>query len=136
MASQQQQQVNLNMLLAALQQNGDGNLGSLTTLIANNQEELSHVMPPLAEFNEDVEVAAAETINDAVFGDEEEEENQHLTYDPEVLIDLIKGEPCIWDTACRAYKEQNKKKNAWDKISKIFDKDGKLNFKFSSYSYM
>ena len=42
----------------------------------------------------------------------------------EVFIDLVRDEPCLWNTSLRSYKEQNKRRNAWNKISEIFAKDG------------
>ena len=45
-------------------------------------------------------------------------------FDTEVFIDLVRGEPCLWNTSLRSYKEQNKRRNAWNKISEIFAKDG------------
>jgi hypothetical protein len=48
------------------------------------------------------------------------EEDSVLEYDAEIFIDLVKGEPALWNTTSRSYKEQNKRKNAWNKISKAF----------------
>ena len=39
--------------------------------------------------------------------------NSPMQYDVEIFINLIKEEPCLWNTSSRGYKEQNKKRNAW-----------------------
>ena len=39
----------------------------------------------------------------------EEDEPEHQEYDVEIFIDIVRGEYCILDTSCRAYKEVTKK---------------------------
>ena len=46
-------------------------------------------------------------------------------YNIEKFIDLVKEEPCLWNTAFRSYKDQTKKKNAWSNISSKMGKDSK-----------
>ena len=41
-------------------------------------------------------------------------------FDTEIFIDLVREEPCLWNTSIRSYKEQGKRRNAWSKISKVF----------------
>lgn len=55
-----------------------------------------------------------------------------MQYDVEILIDFVKEEPCLWNTTSRAYKEQNKKRNAWSKIGVIFGKDDMSFVSFAS----
>ena len=48
-----------------------------------------------------------------------------IEYNAEIFIDLVKEEPCLWNTAFRSYKDQTKKKNAWTNISSKMGKDSK-----------
>ena len=48
-----------------------------------------------------------------------------IEYNAEIFIDLVKEEPCLWNTAFRSYKDQTKKKNAWTSISSKMGKDSK-----------
>ena len=43
-----------------------------------------------------------------------------MEFDVEIFIDLMKEEPCLWNTSCRAYKENTKRRNAWAKITEVF----------------
>ena len=59
----------------------------------------------------------------------EKKVDESINYDPEIMIDLIRDEPCLWNTQCRSYKEAGKKKNAWNNIANVFiDKDGKFSY--------
>ena len=58
------------------------------------------------------------------------EEPEGIEYDAEIMIDLIRQEPSLWNTQCRSYKEAGKKRNAWLKIANTFNnKDGVYMFK-------
>ena len=48
-----------------------------------------------------------------------------IEHNAEIFIDLVKEEPCLWNTAFRSYKDQTKKKNAWTNISSKMGKDSK-----------
>ena len=40
-------------------------------------------------------------------------------FDMEIFIDMVKEEPCIWNTSLRSFREQPKKKLAWQKIAEV-----------------
>ena len=45
--------------------------------------------------------------------------NGPIQYDVAIFIDLIKEEPCLWNTSSRAYKEQNKKRKCMVKMAHL-----------------
>ena len=48
----------------------------------------------------------------------------------ELLIDLVKGRPFLYNKAHRDHYRKNKKDEAWDEISKILDVPGEYCFLF------
>ena len=55
-----------------------------------------------------------------------EKESEFSTdFDVEQFIEEIRKLGCLWNTSLTSYKDRNAKQNAWQIISKIFNKDGK-----------
>ena len=75
-------------------------------------------------YNQDFEAWRQNSPND------DRNQIEIMEYNVEIFIALVQGEPCLWNTSFRAYKEQTKKKNAWHNIAAKFGKDGK------SYCYI
>ena len=54
------------------------------------------------------------------------------------LIELMKDYRCVWDVSCRAFKENQKKQQAWKEIAMKLNKDGEpysIAFYASLYLY-
>jgi len=86
------------------------------------QEQQQHTMEQVPI----VEQYGQQGVLDSSPIDTVEKFDESIEYDPEVMIELIRKEPCLWNTQCRSYKEAGKKKNAWSIIADMFiDKDGK-----------
>ena len=47
------------------------------------------------------------------------------TFETEIFIEGFKAFPCLWNTSIASYKDRNCKINAWEKLSQMFDKNGK-----------
>lgn len=47
-----------------------------------------------------------------------------MPYDVEIFNEL-RDFPCIWDTSCRSYRDQEMKKVAWEDLRKTFNKNGR-----------
>ncbi len=47
-------------------------------------------------------------------------------FDTESFIEAIRNERCLWDTSCLSYRDRNKKANAWEKLGRQCNKNGRL----------
>lgn len=82
----------------------------------------------MASFSEQYEELDA--TEDAIEPDAEivhcEEANRDENVDHEVLIELIRSFPILWNTKLRGYKETNKKNTAWNQVALHLGCDGKF----------
>ena len=54
---------------------------------------------------------------------------EHVEFDKEFFIEEVMQLSCLWDTSNPSYKDITVKANAWQKLSEIFDRDGKRELK-------
>lgn len=59
------------------------------------------------------------------YPDSPEPSSDQQSFDLELFIEGFKAFPCLWNTSLVSYKDKNCKMNAWEKLSQMFEKDGK-----------
>ena len=47
-------------------------------------------------------------------------------YDVECFVSEMQNFPCLWNTSSRSHHNQNMRRNAWEELSKKFDKPGEI----------
>ena len=89
----------------------------------------SEVQPSEEERTEEHDAADFKDVDDEEIGSSNvsgtgSEYEETKEFDIEIFIEEIKNLPCLWNTSTASYKDRNCKLSAWEKLSKIFGKDG------------
>ena len=117
MASQQQHQhenIDFNELVAAARHAQNAPLPDFDEAAENRFVEGNQALLQAALLQQQQYFSAATTNNNSTDDIAENSYgNETCEYDQEIFIDMIRSEPCIWNTGSRAYKEHNKKRCAW-----------------------
>jgi hypothetical protein len=73
-------------------------------MAADNMSERNFQVDDIEEFREDIAITSTPLAQNLSIVQTHE-------YNVEIFIDLVKEEPCLWNTAFRSYKDQTKKKS-------------------------
>ena len=87
-------------------------------MAAEEMSEQNFQVDDIEKFHDDLAITSAPLAQNLSIVQTDE-------YTVEIFIDLVKEEPCLWNTAFRSYKDQTKKRNAWANIASKLGKDSK-----------
>lgn len=108
------------------------NLNELVQIMLQQQAQLFQTQSTPVNENS-IEKEQSGVDNQSSLAIENESQHQDGEVDKETFIEAIRNFGCLWDTKDPAYKQRNRKANAWKQLSEMFKTDCEFVKKFRSF---